>query len=48
MGALGSGKSMVAARLPGLLPPMNEERAEGVAAVASIGNVGFDHQNWGQ
>jgi len=48
VGPPGSGKSMLAARLPGLLPPMTEEEAVEVAAVASIGSGGFDPQHWGQ
>jgi magnesium chelatase family protein len=48
VGPPGSGKSMLAARLPGLLPPMTEAEAVEVAAVASIGSGGFDPQHWGQ
>jgi magnesium chelatase family protein len=46
-GPPGSGKSMLAVRLPGILPPLSEEEAMEVAAVASVGNGGFDPQDWG-
>lgn len=36
LGPPGSGKSMLAARLPGLLPPLSEEEAVAVAAIRSI------------
>jgi magnesium chelatase family protein len=42
LGPPGSGKSMLAARLPGLLPPLSDAEALEVAAVASIGPDGFD------
>lgn len=47
-GPPGSGKSMLAARLPGLLPPMDEDEALEVAAVASIASGGFDPADWGR
>lgn len=47
MGPPGSGKSMLAARLPSLLPPLTAEQALEVAAVASIGS-GFNPAHWGQ
>lgn len=46
-GPPGSGKTMLAARLPGLLPPLAAEEAIEVAAVASVGPGGFDVQRWG-
>jgi magnesium chelatase family protein len=46
MGPPGSGKSMLATRLPGILPPLTEDEALEVAAVASI-NGSFDHRKWG-
>ncbi|MBI2384016.1 MAG: YifB family Mg chelatase-like AAA ATPase [Gammaproteobacteria bacterium] len=48
MGPPGSGKSMLAARLPGILPPLTEDEALEVAAVASIGQGGFDVRRWGR
>ena len=47
-GPPGSGKSMLAVRLPGILPPLSEEEAMEVAAVASISAGGFDAQAWGR
>lgn len=47
-GPPGSGKSMLARRLPGLLPPLDEDEAIEVAAVASISRGGFDVRQWGQ
>lgn len=46
-GPPGSGKSMLAARLPGLLPPLTSAEAIEVAAIASITEPGFDARNWG-
>ena len=46
-GPPGTGKSMLAQRLPGVLPPMSEEEAIEAAAVASI-EGGFDMHTWGQ
>jgi len=48
VGPPGSGKSMLAARLPGLLPPMTEDEAVEAAAVASIAQGGLDLARWGQ
>jgi len=48
VGPPGSGKSMLAARLPGLLPPMCEDEAIEVAAIASVASGGFDSRNWGR
>ncbi|HUN70183.1 MAG TPA: YifB family Mg chelatase-like AAA ATPase [Burkholderiales bacterium] len=47
-GPPGSGKSMLAARLPGLLPALTEDEAIEVAAVASISANGFDPARWGE
>ncbi|SFF58282.1 magnesium chelatase family protein [Fontimonas thermophila] len=47
VGPPGAGKSMLAQRLPGILPPLTNEEALEVAAVASIGRGGFDVRNWG-
>ena len=47
-GPPGSGKSMLAARLPGLLPPMSDDEAVAAASVASISQAGFDPAlHWG-
>jgi magnesium chelatase family protein len=42
IGPPGSGKSMLAQRLPGLLPPMSEHEALESAAVAAASGGGFD------
>ena len=42
IGPPGSGKSMLAQRLPGILPPMNDEEARETAAVQSLSSAGFD------
>lgn len=47
IGPPGSGKSMLAQRLQGLLPPLTDEEALEVAAVASISHAGFDPARWG-
>lgn len=41
-GPPGSGKSMLAARLPGLLPPLSAAQALELACVQSLGPEGFD------
>lgn len=48
IGPPGSGKSMLAQRLPGIQPPLSEEEAIEVASIASIGAGGFDARRWGQ
>jgi len=48
VGPPGSGKSMLAQRLTGLLPPLAQDEALEVAAIASIGMAGFDPVNWGR
>ena len=45
-GPPGTGKTMLAERLPGILPPMTEEEALESAAVQSLGSSGFDVRNW--
>ena len=45
-GPPGTGKTMLAQRLPGLLPPMTQQEAVESAAVQSISTGGFDAANW--
>jgi magnesium chelatase family protein len=46
-GPPGSGKSMLAMRLPGLLPPMTESESLEVAAIASASGIGFNVSSFG-
>jgi len=46
VGPPGTGKTMLAARLPGILPPMTQEEALASAAMQSLGSAGFDVANW--
>jgi magnesium chelatase family protein len=46
VGPPGTGKSMLAARFPGILPPMSEEEALETAALQSLGTSGFKIENW--
>lgn len=46
VGPPGSGKTMLAARLPGILPPMTDDEALASAAIQSLGSNGFDMRNW--
>lgn len=46
VGPPGAGKSMLASRLPGILPPMSEAEALEAAAVQSISRAGFDAATW--
>jgi len=48
MGPPGTGKTMLASRLPSILPPMTEDEALEVAAIASISQQGFDYKLWRQ
>ena len=48
VGPPGTGKSMLAARFPGILPPLSEAEALEVAAVHSVSNAGFDAARWGE
>lgn len=45
-GPPGSGKSMLAHRLPGILPPMTETEALEAATIASISTQGFRLPDW--
>jgi magnesium chelatase family protein len=47
VGPPGSGKSMLAQRLPGILPPPTEDEAIEMAAIASVSHGGFDVRRWG-
>src|SRR5262245_51184405 len=47
-GPPGAGKSMLAHRLPGILPPMTEREALETATVASISALGFRVNDWGR
>jgi magnesium chelatase family protein len=46
IGPPGSGKSMLAQRLPGILPPMTEDDALETAAVRSLAGRGFRVEEW--
>jgi magnesium chelatase family protein len=48
IGPPGSGKSMLAQRLPGLLPPLTEPEALEVASIASVSTVGFNARCFGR
>ena len=46
VGPPGTGKTMLAERFAGILPPMTEEEALASAAMQSLGSMGFDIRNW--
>lgn len=46
IGPPGTGKSLLAARLPGILPPMSEAEALESAAIHSASDAGFDPSRW--
>ncbi len=46
IGPPGTGKTMLASRLPGLLPQLEDEQALEVAAIASVSSGGFDCRQW--
>jgi magnesium chelatase family protein len=48
VGPPGTGKSMLAQRLPGLLPPLDADEALDVAAIASVSGSGFDAREYGR
>lgn len=46
IGPPGTGKTMLAERLPGILPPLTDTEALETAAVASVSAQGFQPSNW--
>jgi magnesium chelatase family protein len=48
VGPPGTGKSMLASRLPGLLPPLDHDDALEAAAIQSLGSQGFRAEQFGQ
>ncbi|MDD2722948.1 MAG: YifB family Mg chelatase-like AAA ATPase [Methylovulum sp.] len=46
LGPPGTGKSMIASRLPTILPLLTEQQAQETAAIASISDQGFNVNNW--
>ena len=48
IGPPGTGKTMLASRLPGILPNLTKQQALETAAVASISAQGFDPNSWSQ
>jgi len=46
VGPAGTGKSMLASRLAGILPPLQEQEAMEVAMINSISRDGFDVKQW--
>jgi len=46
VGPPGTGKTMLASRLAGILPPMSEQHAMETASIYSISAQGFNTQNW--
>lgn len=48
VGPPGTGKTMLAKRMNGLMPPLSEEHALEVAAIQSLSNQAFDLSTWRQ
>ena len=46
LGPPGTGKSMLAARMPGIIPELSEQQAQETAAITSISDKGLDINNW--
>ncbi len=46
LGPPGTGKSMLASRLPTIIPELTEQQAQETAALASISDKGIDVENW--
>jgi magnesium chelatase family protein len=47
-GPPGTGKSMLASRLPGILPPMSNRECLETASIQSVSEQGFDPDHWAQ
>lgn len=47
IGPPGTGKTMLASRLPGIMPPLTEDEALQTAAIASVSAQGLDLKQWG-
>lgn len=45
-GPPGAGKTLLASRLPGILPPMTSQEALEVATLYSLSQHGFDYKSW--
>jgi magnesium chelatase family protein len=48
VGPPGTGKSMLAARFPGILPALSQAEALEVAAIHSVSSSGFEAARWGE
>lgn len=48
IGPPGTGKTMLASRLPSILPPITDDDSLEIAAIASVSSNGFDHRSWRQ
>ena len=46
VGPPGCGKTMLASRLPGILPELSEKAAVEIASIQSVSSQGFDVKNW--
>jgi magnesium chelatase family protein len=46
LGPPGTGKSMLASRMPTIVPELTEQQAQESAAIASISDLGLDVNNW--
>jgi len=46
LGPPGTGKSMLASRLPGIMPPLSDDEALESAAIASVSEHPFDPRSW--
>ncbi|HOP21550.1 MAG TPA: YifB family Mg chelatase-like AAA ATPase [Gammaproteobacteria bacterium] len=46
IGPPGTGKTMLASRMRGIMPPLTEQQALETAAIASISSKGFDINDW--
>ena len=48
VGPPGTGKSMLAARFPGILPQLSQAEALEIAAIHSVSSAGFEAARWGE